>query len=91
MNQMGEMHSRRYDEAVALKDEYRTQMMHEQARTDANQDKALDYTTKVTIGANDTRTNEKQAAKPSDKQDGTIHINPKDAMPGIDQEQESII
>lgn len=67
LNQMGEMHSSRYDEAVALKEEYRTQMMHEQARTDANQDKALDYTTKVTIGANDTRTNEKQAAKPSDK------------------------
>lgn len=67
LNQMGEIHSSRYDEAVALKEEYRTQMMHEQARTDANQDKALDYTTKVTIGANDTRTNEKQAAKPSDK------------------------
>lgn len=67
MNQLSEMHSRRYDEAVALKEEYRTQMMYEQARTDANQDKALDYTTKVTVSANDRNNNEKQVAKPSDK------------------------
>ena len=69
MNQMGEMHSRRYDEAVALKDEYRTQMMHEQARTDANQDKALDYTTKVTVSANGANDNDKQPVKSSDKKD----------------------
>lgn len=67
MNQLSEMHSSRYDEAVALKEEYRTQMMYEQARTDANQDKALDYTTKVTVSANDRNNNEKQVAKPSDK------------------------
>lgn len=86
LNQLSEMHGRRYDEAVALKEEYRTQMMHEQARTDANQDKALDYTTKVTVSANDPKANDKQSAKPSDKKDGTTHINHKDAMPDIDQQ-----
>ncbi len=86
MAQISEMHSRRYDDAVALKEEYRTQMMHEQARTDANQDKALDYTTKVTVSDNGQKTNEKQPANPSDKKDGTIHINLKDTMPDIDQQ-----
>lgn len=45
-----EMQDQRYDEIVALKEEYRHQMIHEQSRTDANQDKALDYTSRVNIG-----------------------------------------
>lgn len=38
----------RMSQTEALKEEYRTQMEHEQKRTDAAQDKALNYTTKVT-------------------------------------------
>lgn len=38
----------RQAEVNAMKDEYRQQMMHEQARVDHTQDAALNYTTKVT-------------------------------------------
>lgn len=38
----------RISQTEAMKDEYRKQMEHEQKRTDAAQDKALNYTTKVT-------------------------------------------
>lgn len=38
----------RHAQTEAMKDEYRKQMEHEQKRTDAAQDKALNYTTKVT-------------------------------------------
>lgn len=38
----------RIAQAEGMKEEYRTQMEHEQKRTDAAQDKALNYTTKVT-------------------------------------------
>jgi hypothetical protein len=38
----------RHAQTEAMKDEYRQQMEHEQKRTDAAQDKALNYTTKVT-------------------------------------------
>lgn len=38
----------RIAQTEGMKEEYRTQMEHEQKRTDAAQDKALNYTTKVT-------------------------------------------
>ena len=38
----------RHAQTEAMKDEYHKQMEHEQKRTDAAQDKALNYTTKVT-------------------------------------------
>lgn len=38
----------RMSQTEAMKEEYRKQMEHEQKRTDAAQDKALNYTTKVT-------------------------------------------
>ena len=38
----------RIAQTEGIKEEYRTQMEHEQKRTDAAQDKALNYTTKVT-------------------------------------------
>lgn len=38
----------RIAQTEVMKEEYRTQMEHEQMRTDAAQDKALNYTTKVT-------------------------------------------
>lgn len=38
----------RIAQSESMKEEYRTQMMHEQKRTDATQDAALNYTTKVT-------------------------------------------
>lgn len=38
----------RLDQTEAMKEEYHKQMEHEQKRTDAAQDKALNYTTKVT-------------------------------------------
>lgn len=38
----------RITQSEKMKDEYRTQMEHEQKRTDAAQDRALNYTTKVT-------------------------------------------
>jgi hypothetical protein len=38
----------RISQTESMKDEYRKQMEHEQKRTDAAQDKALNYTTKVT-------------------------------------------
>ena len=38
----------RISQTEAMKEEYRHQMAHEQSRTDATQDKALNYTTKVT-------------------------------------------
>ena len=38
----------RIAQTEAMKDEYRKQMEHEQKRTDTAQDKALNYTTKVT-------------------------------------------
>ncbi len=40
----------RISQTEAMKDEYRKQMEHEQKRTDAAQDKALNYTTKVSQG-----------------------------------------
>lgn len=39
----------RMDELNAMKEEYRQQMQHEQERTDASQDKALNYTTKLSM------------------------------------------
>lgn len=39
----------RMDDLNAMKEEYREQMKHEQGRVDSTQDKALNYTTKVTM------------------------------------------
>ena len=37
----------RYDDAVAMKNEYRENAMHQQERMDANQQQALNYTTRA--------------------------------------------
>lgn len=52
MEHLAHMQDQRYEDAVQLKEEYRSQMMHEQERIDKTQDKALDYTTKVTTSDN---------------------------------------
>jgi hypothetical protein len=59
------MKEQRYEDALQMKEEYRTQMMHEQTRTDENQDKALDYTTKVTLNDN-AKTSESSEKKGSE-------------------------
>ena len=51
----------RQAEVNAMRDEYRQQMMHEQARVDHTQDTALNYTTKVTQTAAPASTPSKQS------------------------------
>lgn len=48
MEAMQNIAGARIAQTEGMKEEYRTQMEHEQKRTDAAQDKALNYTTKVT-------------------------------------------
>lgn len=82
--QIDQMKEQRYEDALQMKEEYRTQMMHEQTRTDSNQDKALDYTTKVTISEN-SNAPEKEGAKPSEKKSGVSHINIKDILSDLEK------
>lgn len=42
----------RFNDAKDIKDEYRTQMQHEQDRVDKNQDQSLNYTTRVKVSEN---------------------------------------
>jgi len=53
----------RQAEVNAMKDEYRQQMMHEQARVDHTQDIALNYTTKVTQSAESASATDNQEKK----------------------------
>ena len=48
LNSMERIASRRISEMAEQKEEYREQMKHEQQRTDQNQERALNYTTRVT-------------------------------------------
>lgn len=48
LNSMERIASRRISEIAEQKEEYREQMKHEQQRTDQNQERALNYTTRVT-------------------------------------------
>lgn len=48
MQTMQSIAGARVSQAEGMKEEYRKQMEHEQKRTDATQDKALNYTTKIT-------------------------------------------
>lgn len=42
----------RFNDAKDIKEEYRTQMQHEQERVDKNQDQSLNYTTRVKVSEN---------------------------------------
>ena len=42
----------RFNDAKDIKEEYRTQMQHEQERIDNNQDRSLNYTTRVKVAEN---------------------------------------
>ena len=53
----------RQAEVNAMKDEYRQQMMHEQARVDHTQDIALNYTTKVTQSSESASATDNQEKK----------------------------
>lgn len=46
-NQQQQYQQQRYDDAVAMKNEYRENAMHQQDRMDANQQQALNYTTRA--------------------------------------------
>lgn len=46
-NQQQQFQQQRYDDAVAMKNEYRENAMHQQSRMDANQEQALNYTTRA--------------------------------------------
>ena len=48
LDSMERIASRRISEIAEQKEEYREQMKHEQQRTDQNQERALNYTTRVT-------------------------------------------
>lgn len=48
MTGMSQMGRQRISEVEKMKDEYRTQALHQQDRTDRTQDSALNYTTRVT-------------------------------------------
>lgn len=48
MNGMSQMGIQRIGEVERMKEEYRTQSIHQQERTDRTQDSALNYTTRVT-------------------------------------------
>lgn len=87
IKQLSDVHSQRYEEMKEIKEEYREQMMHEQSRTDANQDKALDYTTKVTINQDskdskdkDSKDKEKPAPISAEKAQNAIHVNARDLL-----------
>lgn len=46
-NQQQQFQQQRYEDAVAMKNEYRENAVHQQSRMDANQQQALDYTTRA--------------------------------------------
>jgi hypothetical protein len=46
-NQQQQFQQQRYDDAVAMKNEYRENAMHQQERMYANQEQALNYTTRA--------------------------------------------
>ena len=53
MNPMSQTGTQRIGEVEKMKDEYRTQAIHQQDRTDRTQDSALNYTTRVTESRQD--------------------------------------
>lgn len=63
--QLAEVDQRRYNDMKEQKEEYRTQMMHEQTRIDHNQEKALEYTTKVTVGMKEKKDSSKNSESDS--------------------------
>ncbi len=64
----------RLSQAESMKEEYHKQMEHEQKRTDAAQDKALNYTTKVT--QEEIKADAKVASKKSDTEDKSPYYIP---------------
>lgn len=56
MSGMSQMGGQRIGEVEKMKEEYRTQAIHQQERTDRTQDSALNYTTRVTESKNDNNT-----------------------------------
>lgn len=63
--------SGRMEDLNAMKDEYKEQLKHEQGRVDSTQDKALNYTTKVTVADAKGQTHKNAVRQSSDGSQNT--------------------